>query len=169
MRWEISSPFAVTYLSWHGVPELLWLKQSSAMPEKPMSLPPIVIVTSVVVGVRRSNCGGLGCGDTPRGAGMSSVSAPEQGAAREGDAPSWMLARRAELLVDLRQPKGGIGAGMSGPAAYESPSATISSAAFAVAADMAVNSAATSSASSPLRITSPSPHIPGPAPQPAGR
>jgi hypothetical protein len=53
-------------------------KQSSAMLEKPMSLPPIVSVTSSVSAVSASNWGRLGRGQTFWDCVMSSVSAPLQ-------------------------------------------------------------------------------------------
>ena len=80
MRSLISSRPSCTKRSWQGVPSFaVALAHSSAMLEKPMSLPPIWSVTMFVVALRRSNCGGLGpSGETPWGFAMSSVSAPLQ-------------------------------------------------------------------------------------------
>ena len=102
------------------------LTQSSAMLEKPMSLPPIWSVTISVVAVSRSNCGGFGpSGDTPCGFVMSSVSAPLQ-LASCSVRPRSRAVRFGKLLFDFRQPKIGTWTGMSGPAVKESPSATYS-------------------------------------------
>ena len=69
--------------------------QSRAMLEKPMSLPPIWIVTMSVSGVSELNCGGFGpSGSTPWGFVMSSVSAPLQ-LGSVSASPSWREARCA--------------------------------------------------------------------------
>src|SRR3954470_15335848 len=78
-----SSPLT-TYLSWHGVlPVGVGLKQSWAIDEKPMSFPPIVMLTTAVSASRESNCGGFGPGVTPWVWVMSSVSAPLHVASRK--------------------------------------------------------------------------------------
>ena len=56
---------------------------------------------------------------------MSSVSAPLQ-LASFSDRPSSRAVRFGKLLFDLRQPKIGTCSGITGPAVYESPSATYS-------------------------------------------
>ena len=65
IRRLISSWPPTTYLSWHGWPEGLVDRQSSAIDENPMSLPPICTVTSVLSALSESNCGGFGPGVTP--------------------------------------------------------------------------------------------------------
>ena len=62
---------------------------------KPMSLPPMLKVTTWVSASSESNWGGLGPGVTPCGAVMSSVSAPEQLASRNAGWPSLGAARWA--------------------------------------------------------------------------
>ena len=80
----VSSPFT-TYLSWQGVlPVGVGLKQSWAIEENPMSLPPIVMLTTAVSTSSESNCGGFGPGLTPWVWVMSSVSAPLHVASRRG-------------------------------------------------------------------------------------
>jgi hypothetical protein len=54
------------------------LKQSSARPLKPMSLPPMPSVTISVSAPSWSNCGGFGPGVTPWACVMWLVFAPEQ-------------------------------------------------------------------------------------------
>ena len=79
MRRETSSCPPAVYLSLHGEPvDGCVTKQSCAMLEKPMSLPPIVSVTIDVSAVSESNCGGLGPGLTPCGCVMWFVFAPLQ-------------------------------------------------------------------------------------------
>src|SRR4051794_21883569 len=97
-----STPFT-TYLSWHGDPVGEVLKQSFASDEKPMSLPPMPSVTSVVSAASASNCGGFGPGDTPCVAVMSPVSAPLQPGARRAG-PRCGAAGGAELWGGLGQP-----------------------------------------------------------------
>jgi hypothetical protein len=71
------------------------LVQSSAILEKPMSLPPIWIVTTSVFVVSELNCGGFGpSGSTPCGFVMSSVSAPLQ-LGSVSRRPSWRAVRCA--------------------------------------------------------------------------
>ena len=71
-----SWPFT-TYLSWQGVPTGVGLAQFSAMLVNPMSLPPIVSVTTPVMKSSGVNCGGFGpSGETSWGLVMSSVVAP---------------------------------------------------------------------------------------------
>ncbi len=82
-----------------------------------MSLPPIVTVTSAVSAVRRSNCGGFGPGETSCGAVMSSVVAPLQLASRNSGYRSWRWTSWPYEFEDFRQPSGGSGSGISGPAA----------------------------------------------------
>ena len=61
--------------------------------EKPMSFPPMVMVTASVSALSESNWGGLGPGVTPCAWVMSSVSAPEQVASVR----VWPLLRAARL------------------------------------------------------------------------
>jgi hypothetical protein len=69
------------------------LVQSRATLEKPMSLPPIWIVTILVFALSELNCGGLGpSGSTFCGFVMSSVSAPLQ-LGSVNASPSWRDAR----------------------------------------------------------------------------
>jgi hypothetical protein len=88
MRCRSSSPFSVTYLSWHLVPTG-GPPQFSAISEKPMSLPPTPRVTRPVLRVRASNWGGFGPGLTPWGWVMSSVSAPLQLTSLKIGRPVW--------------------------------------------------------------------------------
>ena len=76
-----------------GEPAGVRLKQSSAMPEKPMSFPPMPSVTSRVSAARRSNCGGLGPGSTPCSLVMWFVLAPLQLASRNSGKPRSGAAR----------------------------------------------------------------------------
>ena len=70
------------------------------MPVKPMSLPPMLKVTTWVSASRASNWGGFGPGVTPCGAVMSSVSAPEQVTSRNA---GWCeLGRRQVRVVVAR-------------------------------------------------------------------
>ena len=79
MRSLISSSPLTTYLSWHGVPELTGLEQFRAISVKPMSLPPMPMLTIRVFESSESNWGGLGpSGETFCGSVMSFVSAPLQ-------------------------------------------------------------------------------------------
>ena len=82
MRALIWSPPRV-YRSRHGEPNGSTETQSWARSEKPMSLPPIVNVTSRLSLDSESSCGGFGPpGETFWGANMSAVSAPLQVASR---------------------------------------------------------------------------------------
>ena len=80
---RVSSPLT-TYLSWQGVlPVGVGLKQSWEIDENPMSLPPMVIDTTLVSASSESNWGGFGpSGHTPCGLVMSPVSAPLHVASR---------------------------------------------------------------------------------------
>ena len=78
MRRLVSSTPSVVYLVLHGAPRFGdGLKQSSAIDENPMSLPPMCSVHTVSAD-RESNCGGFGRGDTFWVCVMSSASAPVQ-------------------------------------------------------------------------------------------
>src|SRR2546423_15059183 len=85
-RLTSSDPSGFVYLSLHGDPPGavgdpagVRLKQSSAMPEKPMSLPPMVRLTFRVSASSELNCGGVGPGGTPSVAGLWSGFAPPPG------------------------------------------------------------------------------------------
>jgi hypothetical protein len=79
IRWLTWSVPPAVYMSLQNVPVgERGLKQSSASPLKPMSLPPMPSVTIAVSAPSWSNCGGLGPGVTPCGWVMWLVFAPEQ-------------------------------------------------------------------------------------------
>src|SRR5437764_3029903 len=62
---RVSSPLT-TYLSWQGVlPVGVGLKQSWEIDENPMSLPPMVIDTTLVAAASESNWGGFGPSGRP--------------------------------------------------------------------------------------------------------
>jgi hypothetical protein len=93
MRAAIWSTPPVTYLRTHGVWNGSTLTQLSATPMRPVSLPPIVIVTSVVSALSASSCGGAGGRSSPRklsdcGEVRSRVSAPLQVTSRSVVTPS---------------------------------------------------------------------------------
>src|SRR5256885_2162587 len=75
MRWLISSVPPWTKWSWHGVPDRSAVAHSLTMSVKPMSFPPMPIVTSWVPASRRSNC---------RGRGHEEVRSPDRGARAPG-------------------------------------------------------------------------------------
>src|SRR4051794_1336868 len=77
MRSLISSSPLTMYLSLHGVPVFVALKQFARISEKPMSLPPIVRLTAAVFVSRACNCGGgLGPGEIDWDDVKSLVTAP---------------------------------------------------------------------------------------------
>src|SRR3954451_13826254 len=101
-RLTSSEPSGFVYMSLHGEPPGavgdpagVRLKQSSAMLEKPMSLPPIVRLTFVVSASSESNCGGFGPGDTPCEVVMWLVFAPLHVGSRNAAVPSRPAAKWA--------------------------------------------------------------------------